>query len=110
MAPAVLRHRWCSAMPTKHRPLRRDWHRQEFPTVTAEMLALWRAGKAIRNKDSDAFKDAERALQQACGLSKFAASVLSGHGHLLSGLEKTDLLAKRWRQALEHADCKAAGE
>jgi len=83
-------------MPAKRRVLER--RRLSSLIVTPEQLAAWRACKAIRNKNSDAFKRAERELQLACGLSKFESPI--GRYSLIG--DATNV--RRWAAALEAAD------
>ena len=78
-------------MPAKRRVLDRARHPPVI--VTPEQLVLWKQGRKLRRHAK--YREVSDALQRACGLSGFAATVLPGHGHLLSGLEETDLLAKR---------------
>jgi hypothetical protein len=88
-------------MPTNRRPLKREY--QPPLVVTDEALAAWRRAKSIRRKDSREYRDAEDALQNAIGMSKFHASPL-GRGTLLGGETESPRLARAWATALEQAD------
>jgi hypothetical protein len=72
--------------------------------VTPEAQAAWRAALAAR-PGTRAFREAELGLQAACGLGKFSASVLTGAASLIG--DDSELLARRWRVALQEADREA---